>query len=145
MHGQSLSLSIYFISPILWSVGVFTHNSFPRCHLRSHYFYRLRLLHFYTPDSQLTCFINPFHRNLLVPANCMPSRTLDLANQSLIMPPPTDRYARGIMFSGCTFVSASVRPSVHSDVRPVSTISYKPIDGISSNFAWWCIVESSLS
>jgi len=50
------------------------------------------------------------------------------------MPLPTDRCVGGIMFSGCPSVSESVRPGV----RLVSTICYKPVDGISPNFDGWC-------
>jgi len=43
-----------------------------------------------------------------------------------------------IIFSGCPSVTVSVRPSVCMCVRRVSTMSYKPIDGISPNFGWRC-------
>jgi len=51
----------------------------------------------------------------------------------VFMPPPPIGIGGDIMFSGCPSVSACVRPGVLK-VKFVSTISYKPMDGISPNF-----------
>jgi len=54
--------------------------------------------------------------------------------------PSNNKGGEGIMFSGCPSVSVCFRATVHASVRlgvsPVSMISYKPMDGISSNFGW---------
>jgi len=50
-----------------------------------------------------------------------------------IPPPPPIGEAVPLCFR-----VARVRPSVRPGVRPVSTISYKPMEGFSPNFGWWC-------
>jgi len=48
--------------------------------------------------------------------------------------PVTDRRGGNVMFSGRPSASACVRASVRPIMRPVSTIFYNPMDGISPNF-----------
>jgi len=53
----------------------------------------------------------------------------------VVMSPPVDRCIGGVMFSGCPFIGACVRACVRPGASyPISTISYKPVDGISPNF-----------
>ena len=49
----------------------------------------------------------------------------------VVMSPPANRCIGGVMFSGCPFIRAWVRPGVST---PISTMCCKPTDGISPNF-----------
>ena len=58
----------------------------------------------------------------------------DVYNFTLIMLPPGTESLRQRHYVFELSVSACLLPSVRSCVLPVSTVSYKPVDGISPNF-----------
>jgi len=61
------------------------------------------------------------------------------SSEFVFMPSPIDRCVGGIMFSGCSSVSACFRACVCQGVSTVSTISQTiAMDGISPNFGWSC-------